>query len=275
METLDPEVLEFMIQFRHPEKVFADLPGMDENLAAAMFGVDSKTYRDTKNMFAARAEGAADELLTDPATAKLVGDLPFESGQRVVALGDSITDDFQSWAEILRHLLAKARPEDGITVINAGISGDTTSQMISRFLEVVLESPGWIICMAGTNDARRHGEAPAKTLVSIEETEKNLRMLRNFAATQSSAKWVWMTPSRVMVERIAAHPFLAPRQLMWLNEDLEAIADVVRGQPDPVVDLQPLLGDPDLLLPDGLHPSIAGQKVIVRALLERLSTLSG
>ena len=273
MEPLDPEILEFMIQFLHPAKNFPDLPGIDEELVATMFGVDSKTYRDAKDTLAARAEGAADELLADPAMAKLVNDLPFESGQTVAALGDSITDDLQSWAEILKHLLAKARPEDGITVINAGISGDTTSQMISRFLGVVLESPDWIICMAGTNDARRHGEAPTKILVSIEETEKNLLMLRNFAATQSSAKWVWMTPGRVLEKHIAAHPFLAPRQLMWLNEDLDAIADLVRSQPDPVVDLQPLFGDPDLLLPDGLHPSIAGQKVIVRALLEKLSTL--
>jgi lysophospholipase L1-like esterase len=49
---------------------------------------------------------------------------------------------------------------------------------------------------------------------------------------------------------------------------------VIHRQPDPVVDLQDAFGTPpppELLLPDGLHPSLAGQKTIVRALVETLS----
>jgi len=48
----------------------------------------------------------------------------------------------------------------------------------------------------------------------------------------------------------------------------------VRGQTDPVVGVQAIFGvpaNPDLLLSDGLHPSLAGQKAIVRALVERLT----
>ena len=99
-------------------------------------------------------------------------------------------------------------------------------------------------------------------------------MLRNFAATQTQARWVWMTPAPVIETKIPAHWFLGQFQLMWCNQDLDAIADVIRGQPDPAVDLQAVFGDPpdaDLLLPDGLHPSLAGQKAIVKALVEHLA----
>jgi len=42
---------------------------------------------------------------------------------------------------------------------------------------------------------------------------------------------------------------------------------------DPLVDLWEAFGDPaepHFLLPDGLHPSLAGQKAIAAALVERL-----
>jgi acyl-CoA thioesterase I len=173
-------------------------------------------------------------------------------------------------------LLDLRRGTDGIKVINAGVSGDTTSQIISRFLGVALQQPDWVICNAGTNDARLHGTSPTKVLVSPEETEKNLKMLRSFAATQTSARWVWMTPATVIEDKIAAFWFLPPYQMMIKNKDLVAVAEVVRRQPDPVVDVQAVFGlppSPELLLFDGLHPSLVGQKVIVKALVERLSSL--
>lgn len=146
--------------------------------------------------------------------------------------------------------------------------------MITRFLEVVQAQPAWIICMAGTNDARHHGLQPTKALVSVDETERNLRMLRHYAATQTAAEWVWMTPAPVIEEKIGAFWSLGPFQMQWPNANVTAVADAVRRQPDTVVDLYPLFGSPPnplLLLDDGLHPSLAGQKVIVRALVEALA----
>jgi acetyl esterase/acyl-CoA thioesterase-1 len=52
------------------------------------------------------------------------------------------------------------------------------------------------------------------------------------------------------------------------------VADIVRRRPEPVVDLQAVFGtpaNPDLLLSDGLHPSLAGQIAIVTALVRHLS----
>jgi len=271
MTELSLDQRSYLIQFQHPEK---SLPGLDETAVAPLFGVDIATYQSIRATFAECAHNAAAALLGDPALADRVDRLPFRSGATVVGLGDSITDDHQSWLEILRHLLSLRRPQDSINVVNAGISGDTTSQIISRFLEVVQQQPDWIICMAGTNDARTHGQSPTKTLVSVEETAKNLAMLRNFAATQTAARWVWMTPTPVIEAQIATDWFLAPFQVVWSNKDLVAIAEIMRHLADPVVDLQTIFGNPtnpELLLSDGLHPSLAGQKAIVTTLIEQLS----
>jgi lysophospholipase L1-like esterase len=261
----------YLIQFQHPEK---NWPGLSESALAPLFEVELADFRRARESFRMAAWEAARSLLQDPVFAAKVDRLPFQAGQTLVGLGDSITDDLQSWLEILRDILLTRRPGDQIKVVNAGISGDTTSQVISRFIDVVQQKPDWILCMIGTNDARLHGLSPTKTLVSIEETARNLEMLRNFGVTQTNARWVWMTPSPVIESQIASDWFLSPFQMMWRNEDLQAIAQVIRHMPDPVVDLQSAFGmaaDPNLLLADGLHPSLAGQKRIVTALVERLS----
>ncbi len=268
------EQVTYIIAFLHPEKMLAGTPGVNDLPLHVAFGVDKATYDSIRRGFEQRTRGAAQELLADPTFAQRVERLPFAPGDKVVGFGDSITDDYQSWLEILRHLLALRRPHDGIVVINAGYSGDTTSQMLSRFLPVVQEKPDWIICLAGTNDARAHGRQPAKTMVSIEETALNLTALRHFAATETTARWVWLTPTPVIESKIPAHWWLGTGEMAWSNRDLSAIAAVVRRQRDAVVDLQAAFGNPanpDLLLPDGLHPSLAGQMVIVRALVERLT----
>jgi len=266
--------LEFLVQFLHPDKVHRWSTTVDDRVNAAIFGVDVTEYRALRERFANRVRTAAMELLADADFARRVDKLPFAPGSVVVGLGDSITDDYQSWFEILTDLFRPRRPKEGIQFINAGISGDTTSQMITRFLEIVTAKPHWIIAMPGTNDARRHGEKPTKTLVSIEETEKNIAMLRNYAATQTKARWVWMTPATVIPEKIAAHWMIGVGQMTWRNEDLAAIAAVLRRQPEPVVDLQKVFGNPanpKLLMDDGLHPNLAGQKAIVRALIQRMT----
>jgi acyl-CoA thioesterase I len=268
------EQLAYLMAYLHPEKMLGDFPGVGDVPLHSLFGIDEATYTALWQGFAQRARGAAQQLLADPAFARNIDRLPFSAGQTVVGFGDSITDDYQSWLEILRQLLDLRRSKDGIAVINAGYSGDTTSQMLSRFLGVVRQKPDWIICMAGTNDARAHGKQPVKTMVSIEETAANLAALRHFAARETAAYWVWLTPTPVIEHKIAAHWHLGGGEMAWSNHDLRAVADLVRRQPDPVVDLQAAFGDPadpDLLLSDGLHPSLAGQTVIVKALVEQLT----
>ena len=81
--------------------------------------------------------------------------------------------------------------------------------------------------MMGTNDVRLHGENPTKILVSHNETEENLNMINNFAEEQTNANRAGMTPTFVIEDRIAEDPFFAPQQLMWRNDDLEVVVEIV------------------------------------------------
>jgi acyl-CoA thioesterase-1 len=269
--------IEESMQYHHPEKTLAELPGGQEigdELLAPFFGTDVRTYRKIKGVFEERARRCARDLLQDTRFTRLVERLPFEPGSTVVGLGDSITDDSQSWLEILRHLLAERRPQDGIRLVNAGISGDTTSGLLGRFLDILEIGPAWIFVLIGTNDVAFVRHPRTKSLVSPEETGKNLHTLRDLAVMLSEARLAWMTPPPAIEARIAEGS--SPSEPTWRNAELAEVARLVHevAGGNPLVDLWEAFGDPpkpDLLLPDGLHPSLTGQKAIAAAFVEQLS----
>jgi acyl-CoA thioesterase-1 len=271
-----PEIVASFVRFVHFDK-FLGAYGvtLKADQLAALYGVDVQTYRDILAQFAAAARQAAKELLSDTDFAARVDQLPFAPGETVVAFGDSLTDDLQSWAEILRHLLTLRRADDQIAIVNQGIGGDTTAAALRRLVPILQTQPAWIVCMLGTNDVMRNGKQATKTLVSLEETALNLAELRHLAATESATtEWAWMTAPPCDEDLIASSPFWAAFEISLRSDDLVAIADVLRDEPDPVVDLVALFGQPPaagLLGEDGVHPTLAGQQAIVRALVERLT----
>jgi len=272
-------MVENLVQYTHLEKLYNYLPGMDEALMARLFGLGLEEYREIRGRFDANARGAALELLEEPGFAGRVDRLPFRTGQTVVGVGDSITDDLQSWLEIVRHLLEERRPQDGIRVINAGLSAHTTAMVLRRFVpNVVALKPDWILCLLGGNDGTRIGSEPNKPQVSPEETAKNLEAMRRIAREQTEADWAWISPPTYDEERASAFPPFKMGQSVFLNDDIIAIGDYIREQEEIVVDTQALFGlpaDPELQGPDGVHPSLAGQKAIARAFVERLTESIG
>lgn len=190
----------FFVQFVHFEKYFASFGvTLDAEQLAPLYGLDAATYGEIRNEFDANARRAAEELLAEPGFADRVAGLPFAPGDTVAGIGDSITDDLQSWLEILRHLLELQRPGDGIQVFNEGISGDTTTDVLLRFIPIILEQPAWILCFLGTNDAVRYGRQPTKTLVSPNSRRRSRRCAscsetprRSRPGTRSGR---WSTPS--------------------------------------------------------------------------------
>jgi lysophospholipase L1-like esterase len=256
-------------QFIHLEKLYGNLPGLVDALPA-IFGVSPEEYAAIRERFDAEARHAAVDLLADPQFAERVARLPFQRGARILAVGDSATDDLQSWAEILRHVLTIARPDDDLTVVNGGLSGHTTSMMLRRFSSMLNPAPDWIICGLGTVDVMRF--PGGKSQVTLEESIDNLRELRRVAGDRTAAQWIWLTPIPVDDEVAARSP--SPQDRTVSNTDLTAIADAVRNFDEPVVDLVDVFGvptHPGLQGPDGLHPSLAGQKRTVMAVVETIS----
>ena len=277
MSQMTPEQINFFLQFIHLEKLFGNFPGASDQNIAPIFGLDAVRYRQIRNGFKENARVAAETLLAEPDFASLVDRLPFAPDSTILAVGDSVTDDDQSWLEMLRHLLNIKRPDNQVRIINAGVSGDSTTHVISRFPELTSSEPDWVLFMIGLNDARRHGRAPEKTLVSLDETGKNLSELRRLAIAQTNAELVWMTPPTLIEQKVLEFWLFNVMQTCWTNTDVDAIAKLIKQLPDKIVDVHSAFGlppMPELLLDDGLHPSLQGQKTIVTALVETLARSS-
>ena len=270
---LDP-MIKNLVQFTHLEKTYGYLPGMGDATVAALFGLDEAAYQGARRHFDENARLAAIELLEDPYFAERVDRLPFRPEDNLVGAGDSFTDDLQSWLEILRHLLAVRRPGDGIRITNAGVSAQTSAMALRRFVPLVTQGPDWIVCFLGGNDATRVGPEPNQPQVSLEETARNLEAMRRMAATLADARWVWITPPTFHEKRAGAYPPFRMGHSHWRNEDVLAVGDFIREQEGPVVDVQALFGtpaDPELQGPDGVHPSLTGQKAIAKAFVDSVT----
>ncbi len=233
----------YFIQFIHPVNILGMFPQVSGETIAAEMGIAADVYAEVVADFARAVEQAAAELLEDAAFRAQIAALPFTAGDTVVGLGDSITDDLQSWFELLRTAFNMARPNDNVRFVNAGISGDTTTALVSRFHAVTLLDPAWIICMAGTNDTRTHGLAPTRSLVSHDETVANYQLLREYATAQTDARWVWLTPPPVIEAAIPHDWWLGPQNMMWRNAPLQALAASLRNRPEPVIDVQAAFGE--------------------------------
>src|SRR5205807_8596694 len=76
----------------------------------------------------------------------------FKPGDRIVFLGDSITEQYQYSTDIELYLTTRF-PEWNLTFINAGISGDTANGGANRFKSHVLdEKPTAVTINFGMND---------------------------------------------------------------------------------------------------------------------------
>jgi acyl-CoA thioesterase-1 len=236
-----PRPLPELVRFCHPAKLLAGarLPGaLAEHDVARLYGADAATCRALADAIVAEARRAAATLPPPPAT-------------RILALGDSITDDLGSWAEILR--------QGGATITNGGLSGDTTAGARVRLSRLLEARPQRVIVLLGTNDARRHGRDGEPMLVSHDETLRNLHAL-DAVLRRRCEDVTWITPPPV------ADPALGEPDLIWHNRDVAAKAALVRELDPAAVDLWPGWTS-EHLSPDGLHPSPAGQRLIARRLL--------
>ncbi len=271
---MNTAMVERLIRFQHPEKVLGYLGHLDDSRLAALFGLEPDSYREVRRAHDEQARQAATDLLDDPAFAERIDRLPFAPGRRVVAIGESSTDDLLSWFEILRHAIALRRPADGITLVNMAVSGQTSTQALTTLPGVVHQRPDLVLCMLGANDAQRLGAADGPTLVSLPETERNLRGLRDLVIRRTGARWVWLTPPLVDEPKVAAYRHFQRAGITWSNRDLDAVWRFMATQPEPTVHSRLAAAGQDaeqLHLDDGLHLSLAGQRALVAVLVETLA----
>jgi lysophospholipase L1-like esterase len=263
---MSDEQVRWILKVIQPERTLASLPGgasLSQVAHAGLLNLPVEIYATELGRMQKEASEAAEALLADEAVATMVDRLPLRKGAKVVAFGDSLTSDPQSWAVILREMLARRRANDGISLTINAVAAETTTQGLVRVAATINSQPDWILFLIGTNDARTQGPHPTKTLVHHEETARNIAELRQRVAKETTAKCVWITPPAVDEAQVAAHGGLARWGVRFRNEDLERVAKIIRDGDGPIIDAFSKLGSPppsDLLMGDGLHFTLAGQK---------------
>lgn len=177
---------------------------------------------------------------------------------RLVALGDSLTAGFglpkaDSFAAKLEVAL-KAKGYD-VTVINAGVSGDTMSGGLARLDWSVPKEADAVILELGANDMLR-GTDPEVTRKALSEILTRLQkrglpvLLAGMRAAPNlgadyQARFDRIFPDLARIYPVIYYPFF-----------LEGVA-----------------GDRSLNQPDGLHPTAAGVDRIVAAILPDVEKL--
>ena len=102
-----------------------------------------------------------------------MSNLLFQSGDKVLFIGDSITDCGRrdahaplghGYVRKITELITAKYPERHITYVNKGISGDIVEGLESRWEpDVIAEQPDWLSVKIGINNASRQHAAGVST----------------------------------------------------------------------------------------------------------------
>ena len=118
----------------------------------------------------------------------------FHKGDRIVFLGDSITEQYQYSTDIELYLTTRL-PDGGMTFLNAGIGGDTATGGARRFAEHVLaEKPTAVTIDFGMNDGGYGGFNPGAAQNYLNKTEEMLK-----AAQKAGVRVALISPNAVEV----------------------------------------------------------------------------
>ena len=179
------------------------------------------------------------------------------SDKRIVFMGNSITE---GWP--------KYDPElwENSSLINRGISGQTTAQMLIRFRQDVIDlEPDAVVILAGTNDIAQNGGP-----VSLEFIRDNIfSMCELAAANEIEVVLCAIVPAGDYPWRPGLEP---AEKIVRINNWLEEYA---RKKGHLFVDYHKAMATSDNAIIedyayDGVHPNAKGYKVMLKALKEQL-----
>jgi acyl-CoA thioesterase-1 len=190
-----------------------------------------------------------------------------EEGNQVVAttanktilfFGNSLTagygiDPEESFAGRIQTRLDSLKKE--FRVINGGLSGETTAGGFSRLDWFLEEEPYLFVLELGGNDGLRG--------IALTETKKNLLAI----VDKVQAKY----PNTKI---ILAGMQIPPNMGQEYTEEFKAIYPAVAKEKN--IELIPFLlegvaGNPDLNLPDGIHPTAEGHRLVMETLWPYIS----
>jgi acyl-CoA thioesterase-1 len=171
---------------------------------------------------------------------------------RIVVLGDSLAAGLGLPEDQAFPAVVEARLRDAgfaVTVVNAGVSGDTTAGGLRRLDWILGQQPDLVVVELGGNDALR-GQP-------LEGIEANLREIVRRSRQAGAAVVLCGMDIPTNFGPDYTQGFAALYERVAADEGATLVPGFVRE-----VGL-----DPDLLQPDGLHPTAEGQQRLAEVLL--------
>jgi acyl-CoA thioesterase-1 len=167
----------------------------------------------------------------------------------IVVLGDSLSAGFglemrESWVSLLQQRLSAEGY--GYQVVNASISGDTTTGGLARLPRVLEQHrPGIIIVELGGNDGLRG--------LPVQRLRTNLEQMIALAKDAGA---------QVVLAGIQIPPNYG---LTYARSFAQVYPDVASQRQVPLIEfiLEDVALDPALMQADGIHPNAAGQPIIL------------
>lgn len=191
---------------------------------------------------------------------------------RFVILGDSVSAGFglavggeglpgECYARRLQQLASDC----GLQLIVSALDGTDTTYALRRFHRMVTaHEPRWVMVMLGLNDARPAGAHPN---IPPEDFAQNiLALVDRVAAIEARA--ILVTPNPRFD---ATHGIAEPADCM--QPYVEALRGIARALNLPLIDVHARFVAAEnlrALVPDGVHPSAAGHRLIAEVLSEQL-----
>lgn len=212
-----------------------------------------------------------------------MSNLLFQTGQRVLFQGDSITDAgrdreaFASlgsgYANLIAAWLSAKYPDFRVEFLNRGISGNTIPDLETRWMEDCIDlKPDWLSILIGINDtARNCNPEISSDAWNIPQYEACYRKLLDRVKSETSARVIIMEPFLL--------PVTTDRE-RW-REDLDlriqAVRRVARDYGAILIPLDGIFAavcshrEPAFWSADGVHTTGAGGALIAQAWINAVS----
>lgn len=205
------------------------------------------------------------------------------TGQRVLFIGDSITDSGRNrsdggdmgtgFASLIAAWYSALYPDLNVHFINRGLSGNRVSDLLARWQRDCIDlQPDWVSILIGINDMLRHFDSGMIT--SENQFETDYRAILDLTRRNTQASIILCDPFLGLPEgvdpdwRDDLEPKIAIVQRLaheydTLHLPLDAIfSDVTKTR------------DPSFWLPDGVHPTPTGHALIAQHWLRLMGAIS-
>ncbi len=179
--------------------------------------------------------------------------------ERILIIGDSLSAEYglkrgTGWVELLKQSLAKTHPS--AEIINASISGDTTSGGVSRIKALLARTkPNIVLIELGANDALRG--------LPLSLTRNNILEMVRLAKE---------TGAQVLLAGMQIPPNYGTE---YTTAFRELFAQVAQSEQTGLVPffLEGIADRPEMFQADTIHPNEQAQPILMGNVLEKLAPM--